>query len=62
MQELVAFAGISLDNHVYPRKYLEQEKSIKNTNLKKMNPERNQEVAYIEIHLREYLYPFEKYK
>ena len=58
MEQLVEFSGIRKDNWTSPRSHFDPSVSIKNTNLSAKFPKYKDDVAYIEQHLKEYLYDF----
>ena len=59
-KELMDFVGISKEQHVRPKTVFKPEVSIKGTNLTSEYPMAKEEVEYVEKHLKEYLYPYEK--
>lgn len=52
---------LNLNWHVHPKKYFNPLRSINNTQLIRLHPDDINDVRYIEIHLRNYLYPYEEY-
>ena len=58
MEQLVEFSGIRMDNWTSPKSHFDPSISIKNTNLSAKFPKYKDDIAYIEQHLKEYLYDF----
>lgn len=58
--KIIDFLG--LKNHLYPKRYLNPEKSINNTQLYLLYPDMKDDIKYIEEHLKDYLFDFSKYE
>jgi len=58
-EKIIDFLG--LKNHLYPKRYLNPEKSINNTQLYLLYPDMKDDIKYIEEHLKDYLFDFSKY-
>lgn len=58
-EKLREFAGISKEKHVRVRQIFNPDISIKNTNLKEQVKKYEEDIRYIEEHLKEYLYDFD---
>ncbi len=56
------FIGLSPESHISPKKFLNPDISINNTQLFRKYSSFQSETDYIEKHLPEYLYPYENYE
>ncbi len=60
-EKICAFIGLNPENHIAPRSKFDPARSIKNTNLKYVLTGYEKDIEYIEKHLKDYLYDFERY-
>ena len=61
-KKVADFLGYNLKKHTRKFERFDPKKSIMNTQVYLKNEKYNQEIAYIEEHLKNYLYDFDKYK
>ena len=60
IKRIIEFAG--LGKHVRPKAYFNPQRSVNNTQIIRRYPQERENIAFMEKELKDYLFPFEKYK
>lgn len=62
VKKIEEFIGLSPENHIYPKKYLDTDISVNNTQLFRKYASLKADTAHIESQLGEYLFPYNNYE